>query len=175
MTRPVADECAAFYQKYIDEVPDGADILQTLSLQLSEMGTLLSPLDEQRALFRYAPGKWSIKEVVGHMTDAERVFSYRAMCFARKDAGPLPGMDENVYVQSAHFDRRDLSSLLDEYENQRRCNSSLFASLSDDVLMRRGVASGCEFTVRSLVYIIAGHERHHLNVLRERYLQNSAE
>lgn len=169
MTRPDPDECAAFYQKYIDELPD-QPILTLLEKQLLETRQLMQTLDDEQATFRYAPGKWSIKQMLGHLTDTERVFCYRAMCFARNDPGPLPTMDENTYVANAHFDNRALASLLEEYEHVRKASIVFFASLTDEICTRRGVANDCEFTVRVLPYIIAGHERHHLNVLHERYL-----
>lgn len=169
MERPTLNECAEFYQKYIDELPEG-DLFEFLKQQLNEMTDLLSSLNDEQAHYRYAAGKWSIKEILGHLIDAERVFSYRAMCFARNDPGPLPSMQENDYVRHGNFDARALTDLLVEHRCNRLGNLKLFGSFDAEVQLRRGEASGCEFTVRSLPWIIAGHERHHLNVLKERYL-----
>lgn len=166
--RPNKDECAQFFHNYVKEVPD-QDIFQVLSEQQEEVARLFQSLNKHRALFRYAEKKWSIKEVLGHMIDAERVFSYRAMCIARSDSGPLPAMDENHYVENGLFDMRPLASLSHEYYAQRTATLALFRSFSAEVALRRGIAGDSEFTVRVLAYIIAGHERHHLNVLRERY------
>lgn len=169
MQRPKPNECAPFYQKYIDELGNG-DIFAFLRSQLQEMRHLLQSIDDEKALHRYADGKWSIKEVVGHLIDAERVFSYRALCFARNDPGPLPGMEENDYVRFGLFDARPLIELTEEHHFLRSATIFMFKSFNQEVQMRRGIASSSEFTVRSLAWIIAGHERHHLNILKERYL-----
>ncbi len=169
MNKPSRDDCAPYYQKYIDELPAG-NILEILGQQLSETLKVFNALDEQRARYRYAPGKWSCKELLGHLIDSERVFVYRATCFARNDSGPLPGMDENLWVAHAGFDARDLAGLIDEYEHGRRTSIAFFKGLDDETASRRGVASNCEFTAGSFPFIIAGHERHHLDVIRERYL-----
>jgi len=167
--RPGPDECAPFYQKYIDELP-ASHILSLLQSQRAEAVALFRSLDKARARHRYAPGKWSVQEICGHLIDTERLFGYRAMCFARGDAGPLPAMDENAYVANAAFDDRDLANLVDEYEHVRGATIGFFRGLPEETGMRRGTASGCEFTVRVFPYIIAGHERHHLNVIKSKYL-----
>lgn len=170
MNPPEASECAPFYQKYIEELPDG-EILDILKNQKCELLALLKTLPEEKSLYRYAKGKWSIKEIIGHLNDVERVFTYRAMCFARNDPGPFPGMDENDYVKHSTFDSRRLKSLLEEYSHLRAATVAFFESIDAEIGIRRGTASDCEFTVRALQYIIAGHEHHHLDVLKERYLQ----
>ena len=119
---------------------------------------------------RYAPGKWSLTEVIGHVVDTERVLATRAMLFARGDAKPLPGFDQDALIEGAMFDDRPLASLVDEFEHLRRANVALFGSWGEEAQARRGVASGCAFTVRALVTIVAGHALHHLDVVRERYL-----
>lgn len=167
--RPGADEYPAYFERYIRLVPDG-DIVATLTGQMAESATLLAGISEERAFFRYAPRKWSIKEVVGHVIDAERVFSYRGLRFARNDQTPLPGFDENPYVEIAHFDERPLADLAGELRLIRGATIALFAHLDDEALLRRGTASGREHTARSLAWIIAGHELHHLDVVRKRYL-----
>ena len=120
-------------------------------------------------MFRYQPGKWSVKEVLGHITDGERVFSYRALRFARADQTPIPGFDETKWVPAGHFDRRSLQDLVAEYEAVRAATLALFASFDDEALLRRGKANDAEVSVRALAHIIAGHELHHVGLLRERY------
>jgi hypothetical protein len=126
-------------------------------------------LSEERARFAYAPGKWTIKDVVGHISDAERIFACRALRFARGDAQPLTGFDENAYVPAGRFGERRLSSLLDEFEVVRAASIHLLAHLNADELARRGVSNSNPITVRAIAYIIAGHERHHVKLLRDRY------
>jgi uncharacterized damage-inducible protein DinB len=168
--RPDASEYAPNYQGYVTKVPDG-NLLEILEDQRQETQELLAGITEGRAMHRYAPGKWSVKEVIGHLTDAERVFSYRALRFARGDQTPLPGFDENAYAPAGKFDARALPDLAAELHAVRRATIALFAGLDAPALARRGLASNQEVSVRALAYIIAGHERHHLGVLRERYLR----
>ena len=167
--RPQRDEYVDYYHSYISKVPEG-DILAILQTQCDETLRVLSAIDENKAEHRYAPGKWSIKEMIGHVVDAERVFSYRAMCFARNDAGPLPGMEQDGFVEHGRFGKRTLADLAEELRLLRQSNILLFRSFDEEVSLRKGIASGFEFTVRALVYIIAGHERHHLGILNEKYL-----
>ncbi len=167
--RPGADEFAAFYRGYVEAVPAG-DILEILSRNLDETLATLRGLDEERAGFRYAPGKWSLREVLGHIVDSERVFAYRALRIARDDATPLPGFDQDDYVRAAGFERRPFPGLLGEFEHLRRANLHLFAGFGEEELGRRGTANEQPISVRALLFILAGHERHHLGVLRERYL-----
>ena len=167
-TRPVAGEFIPYYGKYIALVPAG-NLGEILAAQHAVTQRLLAPLTDARGLHRYAPGKWSIKEVVGHLADAERVFAYRALRFARADATPLTGFDENVYVPAGGFDRRPLGSILDEFGAVRGATRALLASLDEPAWLRRGVANGDGSSVRALGCIIAGHELHHVALLRERY------
>ncbi|MDH3744979.1 MAG: DinB family protein [Acidobacteriota bacterium] len=167
--RPEASEYDVFYETYVSKVPQG-DILELLASQRDELARLLSSIDDERALYRYAEGKWSIKQVAGHLADAERILACRALCFARQERAALPGFDENEYVAAADFERRPLRSLITELDHLRGATVELFAGLSPDELSRRGTASGVSFSVRSFAFIIAGHERHHLGVLRDRYL-----
>jgi len=168
VTRPDASEYAPYYGTYVGTVPEG-DLLQILEDQHRDTQALLGGLSEAQALHRYAPGKWSVKEVVGHLTDAERVFSYRALRFARGDAKPLQGFDENAWVPPGKFDARPLADLAAEFAVVRRATVALFRSLDAAALERRGVASDNLVSVRALAYIIAGHERHHVDILHERY------
>jgi hypothetical protein len=153
----------------VKRVPDG-DILEMLEAQRREMGQLLAGMSEAVALRRYAAGKWSVKEVIGHLMDCERVFGYRALRFARGDETPLPGFDEQIYAPAGRFDDRRLGDLADELDAVRRATIALVRSFDAAALTRRGTANGAAVSVRALVYIIAGHERHHLTILRERYL-----
>jgi uncharacterized damage-inducible protein DinB len=167
--RPENTEYALYYDRYVSLVPDG-DIVATLSNQLEETLALVHSIPEARGTHRYGEGKWSIKELLGHVIDSERVFSYRALRFGRGDSTPLLGFEQDVFVQGAAFDKRTLDDLAYEYEHVRRATISLFANLEEGAWSRRGVASGNEVSVRGLAFIVAGHERHHLDILRTRYL-----
>jgi hypothetical protein len=166
--RPDASEYASFYHGYIAGVPEG-DVLEHLRDSGRELLDAIGALPEERGGFRYADDKWTIREVVGHVIDAERIFTYRALRVARGDTTPLPGFEENEYVRTAGSDRRTLASLTRELGAVRESTVLLFESLPDEVWMRRGVASGKEISVRALAYITEGHPRHHLRILRERY------
>jgi uncharacterized damage-inducible protein DinB len=167
--RPDATEFAPFYAGYVAAVPEG-DILTILRRGGSEWETVLATLPESRAGYRYAEGKWSIKQVVGHLSDAERIFSYRALRIARGDQSPLASFDENAYAETASSDRRTLSALSAELKVVREATIALFDSLPDDAWTRTGTASGKTVSVRALAYVTAGHAEHHLRILRERYL-----
>lgn len=167
--RPDPAEFAEYYGRYIAAVPDGS-ILASLESQRAEVASLLASIPEEKEGFRYAPGKWSIREVVGHVTDGERVFSCRALAFARGDEGPLPTFDENGYAAESGADVRSLAELAAELDTVRGATLSLFRGFGDEAWSRTGVASGYEFTVRSLAWIICGHAEHHMNILRDRYL-----
>lgn len=169
LQRPEASEYAPHFEKYVALVPAG-DILVTLGSQLEEILALISGLTEAQGDKRYAPGKWSIKEVLGHVLDAERTFAYRALRFARNDLVPLPGFDQNEYVNHANFGRWPLRDLAAEFGHVRHSTLLFFRHLEDDAWQRHGSASGHEVSVRALAYIIAGHAAHHVRILRERYL-----
>ena len=168
-TRPAPDEFAPYYGRYIDKVPDG-DIVATLRNQIDETLGALHAIPDGRAGFRYAPDKWRIREVVGHLSDAERIFTYRALRFARGDETPLPGFDENAFVTRARLDDRPFDGLIEEYAAVRAASVALFDSLFPEEWTRRGIASDKGISVRALAWIAAGHERHHLGILKERYL-----
>jgi DinB superfamily len=172
ISKPDGTEYLPYYGRYISLVPDG-EILPVLGQQLDETLTLLRSIPESQAGFRYAPDKWSIKELVGHVIDAERIFSYRALCFARNDRTPLPGYEQDDYIRNASFDDYPLGELADEFESVRRSSIFLFRHLEREAWMRRGVASENEVSVRALAYIIAGHEMHHREILRSRYFLSS--
>lgn len=167
--RPRDDEYSDYYRPYVSLVPE-TNVVDFMIQQLASITHVLQGIEEGDAVFRYAEDKWSIKEVVGHLCDSERIFGYRALRFARGDETPLPGFDQDAYVAAAHFDRRILHSLTEELYNLRKANIRLFRSFSDEVLSRRGTANEAACTVRGLMFIIAGHAEHHINVLKEKYL-----
>ncbi len=168
VARPQAGEFAPYYQKYVDRVPAG-DLLALLARQGDETAALLAKVKESNAGRRYEPGKWSIREVVGHVSDAERVFAYRALRFARGDEAPLQSFDENAFVAGGGFERRTLADLVVELRAVRQATLTLLRSLDDAAWARGGTASGKHVTVRALGHIIAGHEAHHVAILKERY------
>jgi hypothetical protein len=167
--RPQKSEYAVFYEKYVALVP-GGDFLEILEEQHATLLGLLSPLTEEQAAFRYEPDKWSIKEVVGHINDAERIFAYRLLRIARGDETPLASFEQDAYIATGSFSARKLSDLLDEFSAVRKASITLVRSLDDRAWMRRGTASQKEITALALGFIIAGHERHHRMILEERYL-----
>lgn len=167
--KPGPSEYGSFYQGYIDCVPDGISALKILKEQQSGLIGLLENLDDEDALYKYAPGKWSIKQVLGHMIDTERIFAYRALSIARGEEKELPGFDQNKYVEEAGFDKRTLNSLVDEYKSVRKATIELFGSFTDAMLGRQGIASSNPCSVRALVFILAGHENHHIRLLKDRY------
>lgn len=167
--RPDASEHAPYYSTYIDKVPAG-DIIEILSDGIATTVQLLQGVPPARETYCYAEGKWSPREVVGHVTDAERVFAYRALCFARGEAEPLPGMDQEVYARGSNAADRSLPALAAELTAVRHSTIELFMGFDGAMWGRSGVASGVPFTVRAFPFIIAGHEIHHRAILKERYL-----
>jgi uncharacterized damage-inducible protein DinB len=167
-TRPGPGEYVEYYQKYIDLVPDG-DIIALLEREHERTKALLESIPEDRD-HAYAPGKWTIKEVVGHIADTERIFCYRALRYARADTTPLPGFDENTYVPAGAFVNRTLRSLIDELTDVRRATIALFNGLPSEAWERSGVANNNPVSVRALAWIAAGHGIHHRKLLQERYL-----
>jgi hypothetical protein len=168
IARPEPGEYAPYYDRYIRLV-QGEDILNTLDQQRRQTMLLLSGRDEEDGNFRYAPDKWSAKEVLGHVCDTERIFAYRALRFSRGDAAPLAGFEQDDYVRNGPFANCRLSDLVEEFIAVRRATLSLLRSLDEAAWMRRGVANNNEVTVRGLAYIIAGHELHHRRILEEKY------
>jgi len=167
MQRPASTEYAAYYGKYIELVPE-TDIVATLAAQLDEMLPFLRAIPESQGNVRHAPYTWSIKEVVGHLTDCERVFGYRALRFARGDATALPGFDENTFAPAAESDRWPLAELVAEFEALRRSHVLMFRHLSDAAWSRSGEANNNRVSVRAAAYILVGHARHHTAILRNR-------
>ena len=168
-TRPDSTEYAPHYEKYITLVPDG-DIVSILGSQLENTLGLLRPVSEEKGDYAYAPGKWTIKQVLGHLIDAERVFAYRALRIGRNDKTPLQGFEQDDFVANANFNARTLGSLIEEFAAVRRSNICLFESFGEQEWERRGTANEKEVSTRALVYIVAGHESHHMGILRSHYL-----
>jgi hypothetical protein len=170
IARPEPHQHPSWASHYLEQVPQDGAVLTHLQVGWENLRELLSPLREEQWLHRYAPDKWSIKEVMLHLMDTERVFAYRALTVARGDQTPLPGFDHDSYVPYSEANSRTPASILAEYSAQRVSTIQLFAHLSEQALDRVGVASNNPISARALVYMIAGHEAHHLRILRERYL-----
>jgi hypothetical protein len=169
MTVPDRTEAAEYYFTYIDQVA-GSDICRILETQSSEAMALLEGISDGRSLDRYAPGKWSMRQLLNHMTDTERAFVFRALWFARGFDTPLPSFDQDISVAGADADALPWASHVEEFRAVRIATLAFFRNLPDDAWARRGVAAGNPFTVRALAFISAGHVAHHLRILRERYL-----
>lgn len=170
--RPEENEYASFYAGYVARVPED-DIVDVLRREHDATRELLRDITPQVAAFRYAPDKWSVKEVVNHLIDTERVFAYRLLRFARGDRTPLPGFEQDGYVLRSGADGRDLTDLTAEFATVRQSTLALVRALDETAWRRRGVASDAEVSVRALAYIIAGHERHHVSVLKRKYLYST--
>jgi DinB family protein len=167
-TRPEPDEYAPYYGRYISLVA-GDDIIVTLGEQLRETSALLSSRAEADGDFRYAPEKWSVKEVIGHLSDSERIFAYRALRVSRNDQTPIEGFEQDDYVRHGGFGQRRLADVVDEFISVRRATLSLLRGLDEAVWTRRGLANKNEVSVRALAYIMAGHELHHRTILKDKY------
>ncbi|MEX0856657.1 MAG: DinB family protein [Balneolaceae bacterium] len=166
---PAASEYAHYYSDYVAQVPK-QNIIDTLNAQMHQQYTFINSIPGEKAFSAYEPGKWTIKQIVGHVIETERIFAYRALAFSRRDKNPLPGMDQNNYVKFANHNSRTLHDLANEYLAVRISSIHLFQNMTKEMLSLKGIASGYEFTVRSIPFIIAGHELHHLNVIKEKYL-----
>ncbi len=166
---PERTEAAPYYFTYIDQVPEG-DICAVLEAQGTEMLELLRSISDEQSLFRYAPDKWSVRDVVNHITDCERLFVFRALWFARGFESPLPGFDQDIAAIEAQADDRPWGSHIEELRAVRASSLAFFQSLPSELWARRGTASGYPFTVRAVAFIVAGHAAHHTRILRERYL-----
>jgi hypothetical protein len=166
--QPLESEYAPYYQNYVGQVTE-QEILPVLRSELDALDVLLGRVTAERETYRYAEGKWSIREIVGHLIDGERVFGYRAFCIARGEQQDLPGFEQNDYIVSAPYDRIDLEDLLSEFRLVRLSNIAMFRTLDEEAWQRIGTANGNQVSVRALAFIMAGHVRHHMGVLRERY------
>ena len=166
---PATDEYAPAFADYVGRVADHEDVVEVLTSQLDQVVALIRGIPERRGDYRYAPGKWSIKEVVGHLSDTERVFAYRALRIGRGDTTPLASFDDDAYVLEMRAGDRTLADLAEEWNHVRLATLTLFRSLPPTAWSRRGIASGQPISVRALAYVIAGHVRHHLETLGARY------
>lgn len=168
---PVIDknEYPRWYDSYMELVPEGY-IFDLLDENMKTILELYKSFSEEKSLYRYAEGKWSIKEILGHIIDTERIFAYRILRFSRADKTDIPQYDHNMYVERAEFDKVPLKNLIREYRTLKVANRLLFESLNEDQLLYTGTADGKEFTVRAIMYILVGHELHHLGVLKDRYI-----
>ncbi len=169
ITRPKASEYAPYYEGYVGAVPKG-DIIELLESGIERTAGLLGNLSDGAARFRYAPGKWSVKEIMGHVCDTERVYAYRALRFARGDQTALPAFEQDDYVARGMFDGRPLADILREFRAVRAASIALFRGMAPEMFARKGRASGFEFTVCAIPYILAGHEIHHVGVIEAKYL-----
>ena len=171
MPRPARTEYSEFYQPYLNIIPAGdSELNDLLKSSLGACNSLLNNLEPGKEDYRYAEGKWSIKELLQHIIDAERIFACRALRFARKDSTRLSGFDENLYVETSEAADRSLGSLLEEFNWVRKSNIVMFASMNESILKRKGDVDGNAISVRALGFIICGHLLHHLKVIEERYL-----
>lgn len=171
MRRPSKDEYAPYYEGYINLV-QGDDALRIMEIQADKTYEFLSGLSEEQGNFRYAEGKWSVKEVIGHVMDTERVMAYRALCFARGEKQKLPGFEQDDYAAAANFGSRTLREIAAEFRLLRNSNTAMFKSFDEETLNNVGNANGKDTSVLAFMYIIAGHELHHLKIINERYLKN---
>ena len=167
-SRPSENEFASYFLRYVVLVPE-SDVLSSLETQVAELSRLLARVNPERETYRYAPGKWSVREVIGHLIDAERVFGYRAFCISRGEAAPLPSFDENSYVAESRYDERTLAELVAEFILTRRSNLAFLGQLTEGTWKRVGTASNKPISVRALAFIMVGHVRHHFNVLSTSY------
>jgi hypothetical protein len=171
--RPDSSEYAPYFGRYVEQVPDG-DITTTLAAQLERTQRLLAGVSDAAAAYRPAPEEWSVKQIVGHLSDVERTFAHRAFCFARADTGALPGMEQDDYVRAGNYDSRTLADLLEEWVLLRRASIALFRSLDAAAWTRQGTASENRISVRALAYCLAGHENGHIRDIETKYLPQAA-
>ena len=169
MSRPDKSEYDPYYEHYISLVSD-SDIIDALGGQSTRLQDVITAMPEEKGEFRYAEGKWSIKELLGHLIDGERMFSYRLLRIARADVTPIEGFEQDGYIENAHSNDRSFADLLEEFSLLRRANMIFIKNLQDDAWPRVGTANGVQISVRALIYIMAGHIEHHLTILKERYL-----
>ncbi len=168
---PDSNEFAHFYATYVGLI-DKTNIINTLNEQMHEVFTLVNSVSGDKAYYSYAPGKWTLKEVLGHIIETERVFVYRAFAISRGDTASLPGMDQDEYMKGNNYNKRSLANLSNEYLAVRVSTIHLLSSMTKEMIARKGTASGTEVSVRALAFIIAGHDRHHLTIIKEKYLHD---
>jgi uncharacterized damage-inducible protein DinB len=170
MARPLPGDYQAYQQAYLDEI-EGDDSLKILRDQLKTTAEFIESIPDEKGTHTYAEGKWTIKQVIEHMIDTERIMAYRALCIARGEKQSLPGFEQDDYVNASNSNNRKISNLLNEYKKVRESNITLFENFDENILSRRGVANGKPITVNAILFVIAGHEAHHLNILKAKYLK----
>ncbi|NOU72254.1 DinB family protein [Paenibacillus sp. LMG 31458] len=168
LQRPSSEEHSPYFTGYISQVPEG-DYLSFLHSQLDAVVALFSPINDKQGLYRYEPGKWSLKEVLGHITDTERIMSYRMLRIARGDTTNLPGFDQDLFIDNASFDDLSMEDLLNDFQAARQATFSLLKTISEEAWSRKGIANNNEISARALAYVIAGHAQHHLVVIQQKY------
>ncbi len=168
MPRPKSGDYSPHYDTYVQLIHDD-NVLKILEEQLSSSLKFFKSVPAAKENYSYAEGKWSVKEVLGHIIDTERVFAYRALCFARGEEQPLPGFEQDDYMLAANFSKRKFSDLIEEFQKVREANILMFKGFDETAIDRRGIASGNPITVNALMFIIAGHEKHHVNILKSKY------
>jgi hypothetical protein len=169
MNRPEKTEYNEYYDRYISLVPE-TEIVPFLESQIAELQDLFAGISEEKGAFAYAEGKWTIKELLGHLSDGERIFAYRALRISRADTTPIEGFEQDDYTENSNFNAAKLSELVDEFLYQRKSNVLFFQNLTGEAWERMGTASDSPVSVRAIAFIMAGHVRHHLRILKERYL-----
>jgi len=174
MNRPTETEYASYYQSYVNQVSE-TDIMAVLRSEIDDLDVLLNRVPAEKETYAYAEGKWTIREIIGHLIDGERVFGYRALCIARGEKQNLPGFEQDDYLRTSPYNRVELEELLSELRLVRLSNIAMFRTLDEEAWNRVGLANNNEVTVRALAFIMAGHLRHHMKVLRERYLSAEAD
>ena len=172
LSHPNSNEYAEFYAGYVQRATSKGDVLAALPNQIDKIQAALGNLSDEQALFRDAPNEWTIKEVMGHLNDVERVFSYRLLRVSRNDSTPIPGFEQNDYVREAGFDSHPIKDLIQEFEHLRRANVLAIQNMTDEAALRVGVASGYPVSARALIYMLVGHVDHHMESLNEKYLPN---
>ena len=168
MDRPEENEFAEYYNNYISKI-EGNEVMPVLEAQSAELRSMISPLPEEKGTYAYDEGKWTIKEVLSHLIDGERIFAYRILRISRGDETPIEGFEQDGYIESSNANNRPFADLLEEFELQRKSNLLLLKNINEPSSRRMGIASGYPISVRALAYISAGHVRHHLGILKERY------
>ena len=169
MQKPTPEEHAPYFSLYIDKVPD-IDIIDALGMQIDSFSKLLTGITEEKSQHRYAPGKWSIKELTVHILDTERIMAYRALCISRNEKNSLPGYDHDEYVREIDYSKITMKGLLEEFIVLRKSNILMLKNFTEEMCSRKGLANQKPITVRALAYVIYGHAQHHLNILKEKYL-----
>jgi len=169
MQKPNLEEHAPYFSLYIDKVPD-IDIINALEMQADSFSKLLIGISEEKSRYRYSPGKWSIKELTGHILETERIMAYRALCISRNEKISLPSFDQDEYIRHTDYSKITMKGLLEEFDLLRKSNILMFKNFTEEMCLRIGIANQKPISVRALAYVIYGHVQHHMNILQEKYL-----